>query len=71
MLFPYFTLSIYFFFFLSVLAVKHSGCFYLQPVSTLTLSLTHWVQNVTRRGIFFNSSRWYRVTILPIFLFIH
>ena len=32
---------------------------------------TDWVQNVTRRGIFFKNSRWYRLTILPIFLFVH
>ena len=31
---------------------------------------TDWVQNVPRRGIFLHNSRWYRVTILPIFLFV-
>ena len=30
-------------------------------------SSTDWVQNVHRCGIFLNNSRWYRVTILPIF----
>jgi hypothetical protein len=34
-------------------------------------SFTDWVQNVTRPGIFLNISRWYSVTILPIFLFVH
>ena len=29
------------------------------------------LQNVPRRGIFLNNSCWYRVTILPIFLFVH
>jgi hypothetical protein len=32
---------------------------------------TDWAQNVHRRGIFLNNSRWYRVTILPIFPFVH
>jgi hypothetical protein len=32
---------------------------------------TDWVQNVPRLGIFLNNSRWYRVTILPIFLSVH
>jgi len=34
-------------------------------------SFTDWVQNVTRHGIFLNNSRQYRLTILPIFLFVH
>jgi hypothetical protein len=34
-------------------------------------SSTDWVQNVPRCGIFLNNSRWYTVTILPIFLFVH
>ena len=34
-------------------------------------SFTDWVQNVHRCGIFLNISRWYRVTILPTFLFVH
>jgi len=34
-------------------------------------SFTDWVQNVPRCGIFLNNSRWYTVTILPIFLFVH
>ena len=29
-------------------------------------SFTDWVQNVPRCGIFLNSSRWYRVTMLPV-----
>ena len=36
----------------------------------LTLRLLT-VQNVPRRGIFLENSRWYRVNILPIFLFVH
>jgi hypothetical protein len=40
-------------------------------VLTFNPSFTHWVQNVPRRGIFFNNSRWYRVTKLPFFLFVH
>jgi hypothetical protein len=38
---------------------------------TLKPSITDWVENVLWRAIFFNSSRWYRVTVLPIFLFVH
>ena len=39
--------------------------FYINP------SFTDWVQNVPRCGIFLNTSHLYRVTILPIFLFVH
>ena len=39
--------------------------------SIIKLSFTDWVQNVPRGGIFLNNSRWYRVTVLPIFLFVH
>ena len=34
-------------------------------------SFIDWVQNVPRCGIFLNNSCWYRVTILPSFLFVH
>jgi hypothetical protein len=34
-------------------------------------SFTDWVQIVHRRGIFLNNSRRYRLTILPIFLFVY
>jgi hypothetical protein len=34
-------------------------------------SFTDWVQNEPRRAIFLNNYRWYRVTILQIFLFVH
>jgi hypothetical protein len=33
-------------------------------------SFTHWVQIVTRRGIFLNNSRWCRTKILSNFLFV-
>jgi hypothetical protein len=39
--------------------------------TTVNPSSTEWVQDVPRSGIFLNNSRWYRVTILPIFLFVH
>ena len=31
---------------------------------------TDWVPNVPRLGLLFDSSRWYKVTILPIFSFV-
>jgi hypothetical protein len=34
-------------------------------------SFTDWGQNVSRCGIFFNNSRHYTLTILPIFLSVH
>jgi hypothetical protein len=44
---------------------QEAACVYLNP------SFSDWVQNIPRPGIFLNNSRWYRVTILPIFLFVH
>ena len=32
--------------------------------------ITDWVQNVTMLGLFFDSSRWYKATILQVFLFV-
>jgi hypothetical protein len=37
---------------------------------SLNPSFTDLVQNVARPEIFVNNSRWYRETILPIFLFV-
>ena len=39
--------------------------FYINP------SFTYWLQNVPGHGIFLNNSRWYRLTILLISLFVH
>jgi hypothetical protein len=39
--------------------------------ATVNPSFTSWAQNVTSLANFLNNSRRYRVTILPIFLFIH
>jgi len=44
---------------------------HLPALLYITPSFTDCVQNVPRHGIFLNSSRWYRLTILPIFLFVH
>ena len=40
-------------------------------LSLLNPLFTDGVQNVPRRGIFLNNSRWCIVTILPIFIFVH
>jgi len=42
-----------------------------KPVISFNPLFTDWVQNVPRHGIFFNNSRWYNATILPIFLLVH
>jgi hypothetical protein len=32
--------------------------------------MTQWVQNVPRLGLYFNSSRWYRITVLLTYIFV-
>jgi hypothetical protein len=40
-------------------------------LDALNPSFADWAQHATRRAFFLNSSRRYRVTILPNFLFFH
>jgi hypothetical protein len=42
-----------------------------KQAASLSPSFTDWVQNVPRRAVFLNNSRWYRITILPIVMFVH
>jgi hypothetical protein len=53
------------------LPITNAFLVFSRPLHFLNPSFTDGAQHAPRRGIFLNNSRWYTVTTLPIFLFVH